>query len=651
MSRTASQPLPASAPKSGIDPAVGKPKESTRDFVEQIVVAIILAVLIRGFDAEAFVIPTGSMAPTLMGRHKEVTCPQCGLVYAINASEEIDQFILDKQLEAARRIEEANRAPERLVAAERARENALRTGDPGRIGMASDLLEKAQNDVKNAPKQLENSRAVIQQAHEVGICVNCRNRVVVDDAPSFKGDRILVMKFPYELPFLPGSAGPRRWDVVVFHFPEKPETNYIKRLVGLPGEELRINHGDIQARPPGSNASFQIQRKPLIHQRAMQMLVYDDNHRPRAIEGKPEWRRWNPSGSWKEEAGGKFLASPTTDSDWAELRYRHLLPDPEQWAALEKNAPLPRGPRPTLITDFYSYNTNTNAVAYYESWLQKSEGWLQSNWVGDLTLSGHVDLETTEPGSMLKLELVEAGIANRCEVDLATGVASLYHGDKKLGEAATALRGTGAHDVEFANVDDRLTLWVDGETPFQEGLPFEAGPATPYAPTASDLDPAGIAIKRAKATVSDLVLKRDIYYTQDPTTTDYKIPGANESFDRDPDIEYSPVIKMFDFLSDPSRFAALKDLSPRDAYVIRPDHFMMMGDNSPRSSDSRAWASKDVNWRESDRSSWEVPRSMLIGKAFFVYWPHGKPFGPDIRLNRDFRVPFRPYFERMKWIR
>ena len=42
---------------------------------------------------------------------------------------------------------------------------------------------------------------------------------------------------------------------------------------------------------------------------------------------------------------------------------------------------------------------------------------------------------------------------------------------------------------------------------------------------------------------------------------------------------------------------------------------------------------------------------MLIGKAFFVYWPHGKPFGPDIRLSRDFRLPFRPYFERMKWIR
>ena len=170
MSRTAPReagvkPHPKKAP-AGIDPT--RPKETWRDFWEQVVVAIILAVLIRGFDAEAFVIPTGSMAPTLMGRHKEVNCPQCGHLYSINASDDTEDFIVSK----------------RLI--------------------------------------------------EAGICVNCRFRTVVDDTPSFKGDRILVMKFPYELPFLPGSAGPKRWDVVVFHYPEKPETNYIKRLVGLP---------------------------------------------------------------------------------------------------------------------------------------------------------------------------------------------------------------------------------------------------------------------------------------------------------------------------------------------------------------------------------------------------------------------------------
>jgi signal peptidase I len=46
-----------------------------------------------------------------------------------------------------------------------------------------------------------------------------------------------------------------------------------------------------------------------------------------------------------------------------------------------------------------------------------------------------------------------------------------------------------------------------------------------------------------------------------------------------------------------------------------------------------------------------VPRNLVTGKAFCIYWPHGKPFGPDIRLKRDFQVPFLPYFARMRWIR
>ena len=147
------------------------------------------------------------------------------------------------------------------------------------------------------------------------------------------------------------------------------------------------------------------------------------------------------------------------------------------------------------------------------------------------------------------------------------------------------------------------------------------------------------------------MLKRDIYYTQDPRDPDLKVPGVHEAIDRDDTSNFGRVIKLFDFLGDPARFADLKNLATHEPYVISPDHFMMMGDNSPRSSDSRAWESHDSLWRTEDRSSWEVPRSLLIGKAFFIYWPHGKPFGPDVRMNRDFRIPFRPYFERMKWIR
>ncbi len=78
----------------------------------------------------------------------------------------------------------------------------------------------------------------------------------------------------------------------------------------------------------------------------------------------------------------------------------------------------------------------------------------------------------------------------------------------------------------------------------------------------------------------------------------------------------------------------------------------MLGDNSPCSKDSRGWDLSDREWDTvSNRESWEVPRSLLTGKAFYIYWPHGVPFGPDVRLTHDFRVPFRPYVERMKWIR
>jgi len=38
----------------------------------------VLAMTFRGFVTEGFVIPTGSMAPTLYGRHIDFTCEQCG---------------------------------------------------------------------------------------------------------------------------------------------------------------------------------------------------------------------------------------------------------------------------------------------------------------------------------------------------------------------------------------------------------------------------------------------------------------------------------------------------------------------------------------------------------------------------------------------
>jgi signal peptidase I len=62
----------------------------------------------------------------------------------------------------------------------------------------------------------------------------------------YVGDHLLVNKFimsaqggPY-FPILPAREI-RRGDIIVFKFPRNPETNYVKRVIGLPGETVEFN--------------------------------------------------------------------------------------------------------------------------------------------------------------------------------------------------------------------------------------------------------------------------------------------------------------------------------------------------------------------------------------------------------------------------
>ena len=65
----------------------------------------------------------------------------------------------------------------------------------------------------------------------------------------------------------------------------------------------------------------------------------------------------------------------------------------------------------------------------------------------------------------------------------------------------------------------------------------------------------------------------------------------------------------------PSFFGSLAPLFPdaSTVYNISPDHYMVMGDNTMNSLDSRSWG--------------DFPASNVIGKSFFVYWPITDRFG------------------------
>lgn len=56
-----------------------------------------------------------------------------------------------------------------------------------------------------------------------------------------------------------------------------------------------------------------------------------------------------------------------------------------------------------------------------------------------------------------------------------------------------------------------------------------------------------------------------------------------------------------------------------DEETVQPNHYMVLGDNTVNSLDSRTWG--------------DFPRDNVIGKSFFVYWPIGSQNGRDSRFG------------------
>ena len=260
---------------------------------------VLLAFLLWSIEAEGFVIPTGSMAPTLMGRHKEIACPECGYVYTVNADRE---------------------------------------AEPDRTGRGT------------GPRIAW------------GTCENCRFETPVADAPSFSGDRIYVMKEGVSIPFLAqaGRVRLRRWDVAVFKLPEEPEVRYIKRLVGMPDEVLRIQGGDVWVGPRGEPGAFERPLRPLEHQQAMQVMVYDDRHRPASLDRDPPGGggpRRSPAPGRRPSRGP---SSPTRRRpDGPSCATATSSPAPSSGTPIRKGR-APGEPRARLITDYSSYNTDVS---------------------------------------------------------------------------------------------------------------------------------------------------------------------------------------------------------------------------------------------------------------------------------------------------
>ncbi len=272
--------------------------EGIKETIESIVVALILAFVFRAFVVEAFVIPTGSMAPTLYGAHGTIICEDCGTEFAYGL----------RDRSTAGKRNHAERSP-----------------------------------TANCPN-----------------CRHENKNLAVNDklGNAESGDRILVLKWPYDIGI--DLLAPARWDVTVFKTPADGVQNYIKRMAGLPGEVLMIVDGDVYTVPTeelsaatlgelkrlrhekyelrkgirqgrSSNVprsvleeldkKLTIARKTPAAQRELWFRVYDHDYPPRLLdEGQPHWQpALGADSGWDASNRRVQFVDRGNGPDWIEL--------------------------------------------------------------------------------------------------------------------------------------------------------------------------------------------------------------------------------------------------------------------------------------------------------------------------------------------
>lgn len=625
-----------------------------RETLESLAVAFVLALMFKAFIAEAFVIPTGSMAPTLMGAHKDVVCEECGFQYQCGASSEYT-------------------------------DTGTQSGELV-FGTICPLCRKPQIlDLVNNPNHL-----------------------------TFTGDRILVSKLAYVF------SRPERWNVFVFKHVEEARLNYIKRCVGLPDETIRIEHGDVYvSKQPASDplnkeankrpaSSFEIARKPPHAIQAMLQPLSDTRYPAKSlIQAKvPDaWQGVGNDNLWTigyQADQWSAKAERVPSGTMAMIRYRHRVLDPMQWNAIKTQQGLPQPISPDsyrLVTDFTAYNAslsfggrirsvpaNYSEIAPKELASALRTGFAARqytrpmendglHWTGDL--SGHWDVATDPGTEVLRLLVVEAGVEHRCDIDLKTGsaTATLVYQSRPLAafedgrgawvdsiRADTPVRAGSKHQLQLANVDDSLTLWIDGSVvPWGNQGRFSVRAAVPdfqntprIAPEDPlDAAPVGIGVQGGGCTISRARVARDIYYIAHSANdyfTDYNnvIGFLKESVEGGVRTQY---VQTYHSISEKeysersttealNRNALVSNIDAWSGSLIDTkrravtfemgsDAYFPLGDNSSASADARSW-------REH-----HVPERLLIGRAVLVFWPHW--------WNAP--IPFLPNIQRMGLIR
>jgi hypothetical protein len=275
-------------------------------------------------------------------------------------------------------------------------------------------------------------------------------------------------------------------------------------------------------------------------------------------------------------------------------------------------------------------------------------------------LTAQVNVGIESDSGTLMLDLVEFGVHFRCSIDVASGQAKLqaidgstqlnvFGGAAEL-TAQTALRGPGNYEIELANIDDQIVLWVNGRVvDFNQSAEYDsrefrlAAARRPYWTSADPLDaaPVGIGGVNLAMNVQQAKVFRDIYYIAVPFSrasfNDYGASRLSADVSTVPDAAARANLRTNEQLisavyANPQWWDRTELFSKRGyrEYQLEDGQYFPMGDNSAASSDARVWNRQNY-----------VEEKYLLGKALLVFWPH----------TWNTPVPFTPNVQRMGPIR